>query len=203
MRFCLDTNVLFSFQKGIDLGSSPEEVAQCLTRAGSTKNVTFFMPPRIVEELRNLIEPKGLASLEELLTQVTVQSPTIHNQSVGTQILYDFVNESRLRTQQGIRIADEIVVQTAQEFLQKGPLSRIDLQKALQPIKENLRLRYRNATRTGFVDSVADLDLLFLCKETDSFLVSADEGVMIWGRKIGVKEMDLSVFGETIRKILA
>jgi predicted DNA-binding protein (UPF0278 family) len=81
-------------------------------------------------------------------------------------------------------------------------MPKVEFQKSLQPIKETLRLRYRNATRTGFIDSLADLDILFLCKETDALLISADEGVVLWGRKLGVKEMSLSVFGETIKKYI-
>lgn len=160
------------------------------------------MPPKIVDELLHLVDPSSAAVVSELLTHVTVQSPTIHNQTVGVQILYEFVEECRRRTQQGLHIADDVVVQTASSYLQKNEMPKVEFQKSLQPIKETLRLRYRNATRTGFIDSLADLDILFLCKETDALLISADEGVVLWGRKLGVKEMSLSVFGETIKKYI-
>lgn len=202
MNFCLDTNILFSFQKGINLGNSPGEVADLLIKVGQGKKARFLMPPRIVEEIYYLVDANTKPKIDEFLAQVTVQSPTIHNQTIGVHILYDFVNESRVRTQQGLHIADEIIVQTAQSYLQKQEMAKIDFQKSLQPIKENLRLRYRNATRTGFIDSLADLDLLFLAKESEASLISADEGVVLWGRKMGVKEMGLSVFGETMRQLL-
>ncbi len=203
MNYCLDTNVFFSFQKGINLGNSPGEVFDILSRVGNSGDTKFYMPPRIVEELCHLIDPTLKGKVDEFLTHVTVQSPTIHNQTVGTQMLYEFVNESRLRTQQGLRIADEAVTHTAEEYTKKQEMTKINLQKSLQPIKENLRARYRNATRTGFIDSIADLDLLFLAKEMNAHLVSADEGVILWGRKLGVKEMGLAVFGETMRKQLS
>ncbi len=202
MNFCLDTNILFSFQKGINLGDSPGEVADLFIKVGKSKKARFLMPPRIVEEIYYLADASTKPKIDEFLAQVTVQSPTIHNQTIGVQILYDFVNESRVRTQQGLHIADEIIVQTAQSYLQKQEMAKIDFQKSLQPIKENLRLRYRNATRTGFIDSLADLDLLFLAKESEASLISADEGVVLWGRKMGVKEMGLPVFGETMRQLL-
>lgn len=202
MNFCLDTNILFSFQKGINLGNSPAEVADLLIKVGQGKKARFLMPPRIVEEIYYLADASTKPKIDEFLAQVTVQSPTTHNQTIGVQILYDFVNESRVRTQQGLHIADEIIVQTAQSYLQKQEMAKIDFQKSLQPIKENLRLRYRNATRTGFIDSLADLDLLFLAKESEASLISADEGVVVWGRKMGVKEMGLPVFGETMRQLL-
>lgn len=202
MNFCLDTNIFFSFQKGINLGGSPGEVADHLTKVGKSGKVGLYMPPRIVEELYHLVEPSTKNKIDALLTQVIVQSPATHNQLVGANILYDFINENRLRTQQGLHIADDILVHAAQDYLQRQEMTKVDFQKSLQPIKENLRLRYRNATRTGFIDSVADLDLLFLAKEMDANLISADEGVVLWGRKLGVKEMGLSVFGETMRTLL-
>ena len=202
MNFCLDTNILFSFQKNIKLGDSPQVVAQNLAKAAATREVRFFIPPRIVEELHYITESDTIPHVESLIASCTVQSPTTHNQTVGVQILYDYVEESRTRCLQGLHIAEDVVVQAAQSYMQKQSLSKIEFQKSLQPAKENLRLRYRKATRTGFIDSLADLDLLFLCKETDSHLISADEGVVVWGRKIGVKEMSLPAFGETINKLL-
>ncbi len=203
MNFCLDTNIFFSFQKNIELGDSPQAVAQNLEKAAKTKKARLFMPPRIVDELQYLAEPTAKPHIDALIGECTVQSPTVHNQAVGVQILYDYVEESRVRNLQGLHIAEEVIVQTAQSYMQKEELPKIEFQKSLQPTKENLRMRYRKATRTGFIDSLADLDLLFLCKETDSHLISADEGVMVWGRKIGVKEMSLSIFGETIKKLLS
>lgn len=64
-----------------------------------------------------------------------------------------------------------------------------------QPIKK-FRERYRNATRTGFLDSLADLDLIMLAKETGGVIVSADEGVIKWARIFGVREMSVPVFGQ-------
>ena len=56
-------------------------------------------------------------------------------------------------------------------------------------IIKKFRLRYRQATRFGFLDSTADLDLIVLTKEIDGFLVSTDEGVLLWGKTFGVKIM--------------
>ncbi len=203
MNFCLDTNILFSFQKNIKLGDSPQMAAQNLAKAAKTKKVRFFMPPRIVEELRYITEPDSMPHIDALIAECTIQSPTVHTQTVGVQVLYDYVDESRKRNLQGLHIAEEVIVHTALDYMQKSELPKIEFQKSLQPTKENLRTRYRKATRTGFVDSLADLDLIFLCKETDSHLISADEGVVVWGRKIGVKEMSLPIFGETINQVLS
>lgn len=203
MDFCIDTNILFTFQKSINLGSNPTEVAQTLHRVGASRQARFHIPPRIIAEIRTMTDSKALPDIEQFLSIALVRSPTLHDKVIGVTTLYDYVEESRLRATQGLHIAEDALVQTAQSFQGKSTLSRVDVQKALQPTKENLRSRYRNATRTGFIDSQADLDLLFLARETDAYLVSADEGVIVWGRKIGVKEIDLAHFGSAIRSMLA
>ena len=67
---------------------------------------------------------------------------------------------------------------------------------------KNFRDRYRNATRTGFLDSVADLDLIVLSKEINGFLVTSDDGVLSWGRIFGIKEMPASVFRKRLEDLL-
>jgi len=71
-------------------------------------------------------------------------------------------------------------------------------QTTIGPVIKKFRERYRQATRLGFLDSVADLDLIMLAKEQDGFLVSSDEGVLKWGRRFGVKETPASIFASKL-----
>lgn len=80
--------------------------------------------------------------------------------------------------------------------------SKKDFQITIGKFIKNFRARYRNATRTGFLDSVADLDLIILSKEIDGFLVTSDEGVLSWGRTFGIKEMPTSVFQKRLEDLL-
>ena len=66
--------------------------------------------------------------------------------------------------------------------------------KEMNGLLKKFRERYRNATRAGFLDSVADLDLIMLSLEQDGYLVTTDEGVLNWGRYFGVKEMPSQLF---------
>jgi len=202
MNICIDTNIFFSFQKGICIGESPLEVINILTKVASTGQLSFYMPPRVSEEFIFMADQNIQEAISKFLSKINVQSPSIQTQQIGAQTLYDFVAESRLRSSQGLHVAEEILVQVARTCNTTNLPNRVDFEKSLQQPKEALRSRYRNATRTGFVDSLADLDLIFLAKETGSCLVSADEGVITWGRKLGVKEMGLEVFGQTIRQIV-
>lgn len=202
MKFCIDTNIFFSFQKGIDLGNSPTEVVEALEQS-VRGGAGYIMPPRVFDELMFLADPELKKRIEHFAPHITIQSPTIHNQTTGVPLVYELVEESRTRSLRGLHVAESILEQTGQDYMGKPPLGKIEFQKSLQPAKEALRTRYRNATRTGFIDSLADLDLIFLAKEEDAYLVSADEGLMQWGRKFGVKEMNLQTFGKTIKTSLS
>lgn len=200
MKYCLDTNVFFTFQKGVDLGENPKQVLEKLAKVAKKRPGAFCLPQKIDEEVRTMIDPSLEKNWLEFLTLVEVKTPKIHSHSISAVLLYEFVNDYRRRAYDGLKIAEDIVARVAKDS--KPTQNKVEFEKSLQPHKESLRLRYRNATRTGTIDSVADMDLILLSLEDGAALVSADEGVLVWGRKFGVKEMDLKVFGENIRKEL-
>jgi predicted DNA-binding protein (UPF0278 family) len=80
-------------------------------------------------------------------------------------------------------------------------MTRQDFQKKTGEIVKNLRDRYRQATRVNFLDSVIDLELITLAKELDGTVVSADEGVVRWGRFFGIKEIDPHLFKDKLLKL--
>jgi len=200
MKYCLDTNILFTFQKGVGLGENPEQVIQKLIAVASKKTATFCLPQKIDEEVRAMLDKELEKLWLEFLSHVAVKTPKIYTHSISAGLLYEFVNDYRKRAYDGLKVAEDIVAQVAKNT--KSTENRVEFEKSLQPHKESLRLRYRNATRTGTIDSVADLDLILLSVEEDAALVSADEGVVVWGRKFGAKEIDLAVFGQKIREAL-
>lgn len=200
MKYCIDTNIFFSFQKDINLGKNPSEVMNSILKAAHDRSNVFLMPPKIEDEVILMIDESSRKTWSQLATYIVKKSPQIYTHSIGATLLYEFVNDYRKRAYDGLKIAEDVVVQVA-----KGPCgetNKVEFEKSLQPIKESLRNRYRNATRTGTIDSVADLDLVMLALEEDAVLITADEGVIVWGRKFGVKEMSLTTFGESIRALL-
>ena len=82
----------------------------------------------------------------------------------------------------------------------KTDLSKKDFEISIGEVVKKFRDRYRQATRFGFLDSLADLDIIMLSQELEGTLVSTDEGVLHWGRVFGVKEMPASVFGQLLRR---
>ncbi len=201
--YILDTNLFFNMEAGLNLGDKTEEVVKNITNAASSlKDSKFLLPPRIVDEFLSFFENKEQLFIKEFLASISIKSPSFNEMSVPTSVVYQLVEDIRSRSYRGMTVAEEEIQNAAKDMMGKPELSKIDFQITVGKVVKGFRDRYRQATRFGFIDSLGDLDLIMLAKETDGYLVSADEGVIKWGRSFGIKEMPASVFGTRVRECL-
>ena len=202
--YILDTNLFFNMEAGLGLGNKTEEVVTTITKGiqhlQGEKKAQFFVPPRIVEEFLSFFEEGKQPFIQDFLKVVSVKSPHIHDINVPAAVFYQIVDDIRTRSYRGLTIGDESIQQAGKTMAGRQFPEKKDFEMAIGPVVKNFRDRYRQATRFGFLDSLADLDLIMLAKEQDGMLVSADEGVIKWGRVFGVKEISLSVFGTIIKE---
>jgi len=187
-------------QAGLQFGGTTEMVMQNMTLCG--KEAKLFMPPRIVEEFLSFFENKEQEVIKRLLAEITVKSPNIDSFQFPASIFYTLVDDIRNRSYRGLRTGEEEIEQAAQSFMGAQSLTKMDFQKKVGVQIKGFRDRYRQATRVGFLDSIADLDIIVLAKELDGIVVSTDEGLLKWSRLFGVKEMSPSVFGEKMRALV-
>ena len=191
--YILDTNLFFNMQAGLAFGDTTDKVMESMILCG--KKSQLYMPPRIVEEFLSFFENKEQDIIKRLLSVITVKSPNIDSFQFPATIFYTLVDDIRNRSYRGLRTGEEEIEQAAQSMMNGGTLSKMDFQKKVGVQIKGFRDRYRQATRVGFLDSVADLDIIVLAKELDATVVSTDEGLLKWSRLFGVKEMSPSVFG--------
>lgn len=187
--YVLDTNLFFNMEAESGLGTNSKEVMRAicdyaLSLGGST--VQFYMPPAIADEILTFL-PSTDETLKKLFSVVQIKSPAISNMKFSAEVFYTLVKDIRDRSYRGLNIAEEELVHAVKGMAGKQ-LSHIEHQKEIGQYITKLRERYRNATRTKFLDSTADLDLIVLAQELDGSVVSSDEGIMIWARLFGVKE---------------
>mgnify|MGYP001558806607 CR=1 FL=1 len=204
--FILDTNLFFNIGAGLEMGKTTETIVVKLTeiikKLKKNSKASFYMPPRIVDEFLSFFEKKDQEFIKNFLSVINIKSPSPSNIDFSSQIFYRLVEDVRNRSYRGLSIAEEEIIRAGEMTSGKKFESKKDFQIAIGKFIKNFRDRYRNATRTGFLDSVADLDLIVLSKEVDGFLVTSDEGVLSWGRIFGIKEMPASIFRKRLEDLL-
>lgn len=175
--FVLDTSVFTNpdvysqFEKD-QLGA----IENFITLASHSR-VKFFMPTSVYEEFNKMVELGSLKPRFELA--VRIRSPRRFNLMVPAEFLYEFIEEVRYRINKGLRIAEE-------HTKEAGRLAQEDVGRLINKLRE----KYREALRTGIIDSKEDLDVLLLAYELDGILVSGDEGLRNWADKVGIKLID-------------
>lgn len=205
-KYVLDANLFFNMEAGLDMGEKTEEVVKKLTdmakRLKATKKAEFYMPPRVVDEFLSFFENKEQPFLKDFLSTITVKSPDVGKMDLPGQVFYELVEDIRQRSYRGLNIGEEEIEKAGKTMLGKDNLSTKDFQIQIGSVIKKFRERYRQATRFGFLDSLADLDLIVLTKEIDGVLVSSDEGVIRWGRLFGVKETPVGVWKKQLEDLL-
>lgn len=202
-NYVLDTNLFFNMEPGLGIGKKTEEVVIGATagmkKLKETKKAEFFMPPRIIDEFLSFFEDKEQPFLKAFLAEITVKSPDLHKAQFPAGVFYKIVEDVRSRSYRGLTIGEEELKKTASQLMGGSKLQGKEFETKIGQFIKTLRDRYRQATRFGFLDSLADLDIIVLAKELDAYLVSTDEGVVNWGRIFGVKEMSAQVFGRKLQ----
>lgn len=205
-KFILDTNIFFNMEGDLGLGDKTKDVVVNLTKKINSlkknKKAQFFMPPRVVDEFLSFFENKKQDFIDGLLSSVTIKSPDIAKVNFPSSVFYKLVEDIRDRSYRGLNVSEEEIKNSGQLMMSGNSLSKKDFEIKIGPVVKKFRERYRNATRTGFLDSVADLDLIVLALEQDGYIVTTDEGVLNWGRIFGAKEIPSNLFIKRLDELL-
>jgi len=140
------------------------------------------MPPSIFKELLNFIARDRIPG--DLLVILHQKPPSRYEMSCPAFLLYELIEDMRERINRGLRVAESAVRGVAK----KGEREAI----------QELRKKYREALREGIIDSKEDVDLILLAKELGAILVTADQGVIKWAEKLGIRWL----FPEKFREFL-
>jgi RNA ligase partner protein len=205
-KFVLDTNLFFNMEIDFGFEKKTEAVVVGLTnlikRLKKNNKAEFFLPPRVVDEFLSFFSNKEQAFIKDFLSIITVKSPNYEKIFLSADIFLKLVIDVRQRTYRGAALAEEEIINAARLMLGKQIKEKKYFEIETGEVVRRFRERYRRATRFGFLDSAADLDLIILAKEIDGFLVSSDEGVINWGRLFGVKELNPSLLRKRFEELM-
>ncbi|MBI4483705.1 MAG: RNA ligase partner protein [Acidobacteria bacterium] len=175
-KIVLDTSLFVNPEARRDFGSdSTEALRAFLSLAEQASSLQFFMPPSIFRELQNFVDPARLDP--QLLLVIHQKPPSKHELKVPAFLLYELIEDLRERINKGLRVAEKAVRQMSEK-------------KREPDIVQDLRRNYREALREGIIDSKEDVDLILLAKELGALLVTADQGVITWAEKLGIRWTD-------------
>ncbi len=171
-RAVLDTSLFVNPDVRASFGENPTAALEnFLFLAAQVPVFEFYMPPSIFSELQNFVEPGKITG--ELLVYLHQKPPRKFELTVPAVFIYELVEEIRDRVNKGLRIAERAA---------RNPEG-----KPTDEVVQELRRKYREALREGIIDSKEDVDLVLLARELDALLVTADQGLIKWAEKLGVK----------------
>lgn len=177
-KFVLDTSVFTNPAVFVQFSADPHEAIGAFLELARSTPAEFYMPRSIYAEFCQMRDLGELAG--EYEARVRIRSPRRFDLSIPGELLYEFINEVRLRIDRGLRIAEE--------HARMGYAERDE--QDVGKVISRLRERYREALRRGIIDSREDADMLLLAYELDAVLVSADEGLRTWADKVGARLID-------------
>lgn len=182
-KFVIDTSLFVNPYAREKFGKDPSAAAKGFVKAVDGLDVEVFIPPSIFAEMKNFVDEKGM---EELELVVKKRAPNTYGIYLPAAVLYDFIEDVRLRINKGLRLAEEFAKDNHPDNDEK-------LRK--------LRDKYREAMRTGIIDSKEDFELVLLAKELDATLVSSDEGAIKFSNQIGCEHLPADKFHSLLKKI--
>jgi len=157
-----------------DLDKAVEIMARMLSRAVNVLGVEVYVAPSVEEEMERFMLANGVRreTLENLKAWLIVKPPSLHELRIPASVFRRYVEYVRQRLDRGLRIAEEHV--------------RKAYHQEEARVIRGLRERFREGTRKGVVDSIQDVDTVFLAMELRAAIVSSDEGVRWLAQELGI-----------------
>jgi RNA ligase partner protein len=184
-KFVIDTSLFVNPYAREHLGPDPSSAVMGFIKASEGLDIQVFMPPSVFGELKNFADA---ASMEELELVIKKRAPNTYGIYLPAAVFYDFIEDIRNRMNKGMRLAEEFAKD-----------NRPDNDEKLRKLRE----KYREAMRSGIIDSKEDFELVLLAKELEATLVTSDEGVMKFADQVGCERIPADRFHLVLKKMKA
>jgi RNA ligase partner protein len=184
-RYVLDTSAFLTnyIRDDESMESAVRGLLETIEEATRQEEIEFYMPPSTFSELREILNSNDVEdeTVEMLEAWITKKSPSRYEVSVPGEVVAEFIEDMRERTNKGLRDAEKAIRDVEEtEEPEKEHYTSEDV------VVSDLRDKYKETMRKGILDSREDLDMLLLSRETDATLVTEDKGVINWAQDFGV-----------------
>jgi len=185
LHIILDTSVFVNPDSRTYFGNTPKEAfSNFLDQLKDKKHINCYIPPSVYEELAKFIEKMPPVKKTVLINK---KPPSSYQTPIPAMLVYEFIEEIRLRINKGLRIAEKYTRKGLAAPIDKAiPLGIPAKKERNEELIKNLRQEYRVALREGIIDSKEDFDLVLLAKEINAYLATSDLGLVKWAQKLGI-----------------
>ncbi len=183
----LDTSIFVNPDSRSAFGKTPRQALEgFLDTLSGKQHIRCYMPPSVYEELMKFIE--NPLSINKTV-RIEKKPPSSYQSAVPALLVYELIEEIRLRVNKGLRIAEKYSCSNPKSPRKEEP----------EAVK-SLRQEYRTALREGVIDSKEDFDLILLAKELNAGLATSDKGLIKWAGKLGIRCLSARELKETLQK---
>lgn len=166
-RYVIDTSVFTNPDSQKLFGINTEGAVTGFIQSIQTNGLEIYMPASIFREFSNFITADVLS---EFRKHIIVRAPDLYNIQIPAAMFHAFIRGLRQRVNKGLAIAEKAI--------------------RSENIPENVRWvrqQYREALRSGIVDSVEDFEVIILAKEVEAAIVSEDQGIANMAEEFGLE----------------
>ncbi|MDD5171815.1 MAG: RNA ligase partner protein [Candidatus ainarchaeum sp.] len=182
-KYVIDTSLFVNPNSRGSLGKDPTSAVMGFIEEVKGLDIDIFMPPSIFNELKNFVEHKAMDELELVVKK---RAPNTYSIYLPAAVFYGFIDDIRVRMNKGMRLAEEFAKD-----------NRPDNDEKLRRLRE----KYREAMRSGIIDSKEDFELVLLAKELEATLVSSDEGAVKFAHQIGCECLPADRYHSLLKKL--
>ena len=180
-RFVLDTSLFVNPAARNAFGKTPQAAVTGFAKKAKKADAEFYMPPSVFKELSYFA--KDLSKLE---TVVKKRAPNIYSIYLPAAVFHELVEDVRRRVDKGLRLAEEFA-------RDNRPDNDVKLRK--------LREKYRDAMRTGIVDSHEDFEIILLAYQLEATIITLDDGIVRLANRIGVEYLEANKFPALLKTL--
>ncbi len=204
-RFVLDTSLFLTEEirrDGESLEDAVLRLLELIANARLNLGISCYVPPTIHDELTTMLEAREVSEevYSKLNTWVIRKHPDRYAVSIPANVVYSFVDEMSGRVDRGLRVSERAVRRaedSADELLEDH-----EHKTEVDAVISELREKYRDAMRTGVLDSREDFDLLILARELEAGVVTEDRGIIDWTEDFGLRYIRGREFPDLLEQYL-
>ena len=173
-RIILDTSLFVNPSTQKHFGTNTDTAVEGIVNTSDEHGISLYMPRSVYREMANFVSEEALMLFRRY---ATVRGPDLYNQQVPAALFHTFIGDLRQRVNKGLAVAEKAI--------------------RSEDRPENIRWvrqRYREAMRSGIVDSVEDFEVVLLAKEVGGVILSADEGIANMAEDLGIEVLSAKEF---------